>query len=368
MDAQASLTPGSFRELFSAAPDAMLVSDDEGHIVACNDRAADLFGYALDELLKLTIEDLVPHDKRGTHEAHRGTFKRNPSTRSMQARPGGLLGLRKGGETFPVSISLSAIKSHGDHYVIAAIRDMTVERAAQRALVAAKNRAEAMSRELGAFSYTVAHDLRAPLRAIDAYARSVVESADPALAPANVASLERVLANTQRMAQLIDDLLALFRIVRGELALTDVDVTALATEAVERQRAARPDRVVDVHVEPNMRANADPRLLRVALDNLLDNAFKFTSRQPHAHVTVGRSAEAPHALFVKDDGVGFEMSHAGRLFQPFQRLHRATEFEGTGIGLATVEKVVSRHGGRIWADSAPERGATFSFTLEPEDR
>jgi PAS domain S-box-containing protein len=367
MDAQASLTPGSFRELFSAAPDAMLVSDADGHIVAANDRSAELFGYPLDELLRLSVEDLVPHERRGVHGGHRAAFMRTPSTRRMQARPGGLTGLRKDGEQFPVSISLAPIQNHGENFVIAAIRDMTLERAAERALVAAKNRAEAMSRELETFSYTVAHDLRAPLRAIDGYTRSVVESSDPALTGDNVAALQRVIANTQRMAQLIDDLLALFRIVRGELALGDVDVTALATEAVERRRAASPERQLDATIQPGMRALADARLVRVAIDNLLDNAWKFTQPVPHAHIELGRMADPPHAFYVRDDGVGFDMTHAGRLFQPFQRLHKASEFEGTGIGLATVQKVVSRHGGRVWAESAPNQGATVWFTLEAED-
>ncbi|MBV8878619.1 MAG: PAS domain S-box protein [Planctomycetaceae bacterium] len=220
--------------------------------------------------------------------------------------------------------------------------------------------------ELEAFSYSVSHDLRAPLRAIDGFSNILKELHADKLDDNGRHYLQRIVKGTERMGQLIDDLLDLSRLTRTELRPTPVDLGDLARLVVEDLRKSDPVRSVDVVVAPGLKATADPRLLRIVLENLIGNAWKFTRNCPTPRIEVGTSrGDLNQAVyFVKDNGAGFDMAFAHKLFGAFQRLHRDTEFEGTGIGLATVARIVHRHGGTIWADAAPDRGATFSFTLK----
>ena len=226
----------------------------------------------------------------------------------------------------------------------------------------------AANAELEAFSYSVSHDLRAPLRAIDGFSQIVLSRYADKLDADGRHALERVRAGSQRMGVLIDSMLELSRLDRRPLELGDVDLSALAGEVVEELRAGEPERDVEVVIEPDVSAVGDKELLRVVLQNLLGNAFKFTSQQPHARVQFGcteRTRDA--ASFVRDNGIGFDMNYADKLFRPFVRLHAESEFSGTGIGLATVQRVVARHHGRVWAQGAIGDGATFFFTLAPDD-
>ncbi len=233
-------------------------------------------------------------------------------------------------------------------------------------LRAAKEAAEATSRELEAFSYSVSHDLRAPLRAIDGFSQALVEDEGPALSPGARGHLGRVRAAAQRMGHVIDELLALSRLSRAELSVSRVDLSALARELASTLAADAPGREVQVRIAPGLVARCDGRLMAIALENLLRNAWKFTAKRPQATIEVGRTEVGGEpALFVRDDGVGFDMAYADKLFGPFQRLHRAEDFEGTGIGLVTVQRIIHRHGGRVWAEGRPGEGATFSFTLGP---
>ena len=229
---------------------------------------------------------------------------------------------------------------------------------------------ELANRELESFAYSVSHDLRAPLRAIDGFARAVLEDHGERLPPEGRAYLERVCHAAERMGRLIDDLLALSRVTRREMHRRRVDLSALARAIADELAAAEPGREVDVRIAPGLTAEADPGLVRLLLENLLRNAWKYTRPRGRAMVEFGaeRGAAGVTVFFVRDNGVGFDMRHAGRLFQPFQRLHRDDEFEGTGVGLATALRVVRRHGGRIWAEAEPGRGAVFRFTLEPDPR
>jgi signal transduction histidine kinase len=222
---------------------------------------------------------------------------------------------------------------------------------------------EGANRELEAFSYSVSHDLRAPLRAIDGFAAMLVEDHAAALNDEARGYLDRVRNAAGRMSSLIDAFLELARISRAALTKTDVDLSALATEVASDLRAAQPEREVTVAIEPRLTARGDRRLLTVALVNLLGNAWKFTSRTPAARIEVARHAGERHAFVVRDNGAGFDPGRATRLFAPFQRFHQADDFPGTGVGLATVQRVIARHGGRIWAEAAVGRGAAFFFTL-----
>ena len=220
------------------------------------------------------------------------------------------------------------------------------------------------NRELEAFSYSVSHDLRAPLRAIDGFSGVLAEDYALVLDETGLGYLERIRGGARRMGRLIDDLLALSRVGRHELRLADVDVSAEATRILADLAASDPERGVAVSVEPGRRALADPGLAAIVLTNLLRNAWKFTAPRAEAHIEVGaRRDDGETVFFVRDDGAGFDQSQADQLFTPFRRLHAEAEFPGTGIGLAIVQRVVARHGGRCWAEGAPDEGATFFFTL-----
>lgn len=225
---------------------------------------------------------------------------------------------------------------------------------------------ERKNRELEAFSYSVSHDLRAPLRAIDGFSRVVLEDFAGALGPKGQDYLQRVCAAAERMAELIDDLLELSRVGRADLRRGPVDLSHLARQIVaELQKGS--DRQVEIVLQEALLADADRRLIRVALENLLGNSWKFTANAPNPRIDFGREARdgRDDVYFVRDNGAGFDMTYAGKLFRPFQRLHSDADFAGTGIGLATVHRIVDRHGGRVWAEGAVGQGATFYFTLPP---
>jgi light-regulated signal transduction histidine kinase (bacteriophytochrome) len=237
-------------------------------------------------------------------------------------------------------------------------------REAERAIERLNVDLQAVNKELEAFSYSASHDLRAPLRAIDGFSQALLEDYAGKLDAEGQGYLQRLRAASQRMAQLIDDLLNLSRVTRAEMSRDDVNLTALAQEVAEELRKAEPGRQADVIIAPGLRASGDERLLRVVFANLLGNAWKFTNKRPRARIEFGiTEQEGKSAYFVRDDGVGFDMAYVGKLFGPFQRLHSASEFKGTGIGLATVERIIHRHGGRVWAEGAVEQGATFYFAL-----
>lgn len=224
---------------------------------------------------------------------------------------------------------------------------------------------EMANKELESFAYAVSHDLRAPLRSIDGFSQALLEDYGARFDATGKDYLRRVRDATQRMAQLIDDLLALSRVARADLRRRKVDLSRVAKEIAQELARQGRDRDVAVTVAPGLTASADPSLLRVALQNLLDNAWKFTGRRRSAKVEVGVTEHrGRRAFFVRDNGVGFDMAYYDRLFGAFQRLHNEAEFPGTGVGLATVQRIVRRHGGEVWAESAVDRGTTFYFTLE----
>lgn len=223
---------------------------------------------------------------------------------------------------------------------------------------------EAANRDLEAFSYSVSHDLRAPLRALDGFSRLLIGSFEAELPARAKDYLDRIVRAAQRMSQLIDDLLALSRVTQQQLQTRWCDLSAIARTIFAELREADPDRSVVVELPDRMAAEGDPALLRILLDNLLRNAWKFTSRTEDARIEVGTlAASGQSTYFVRDNGVGFDAASADRLFVPFQRLHSATDFKGTGIGLAIAQRIVRRHGGSIWAESQLGSGAAFYFTL-----
>jgi signal transduction histidine kinase len=288
-------------------------------------------------------------------------LRRDPATTSL---PIILLSARAGEES-----SIEGLNTGADDYLakpfsarelLARVRTHVDLARARRAWT---EELERTNRELDAFSYSVSHDLRAPLRAIDGFSKLLEDECGDVLNERGRAHLARVRSAARRMSELIEDLLALARISRADLTREQVDITDLARR-VASELASRPGRTVDVRVEAGLAARADRRLVTVVLENLLGNAWKFTGKRDQPCVEVGRSPAPERAFFVRDNGAGFDMAHAQHLFAPFQRLHAAADFEGTGIGLATVQRIVNRHGGRIWAQAETGKGATFYFTLE----
>ena len=332
-----------------------------------------MFGYRRAELYGQTVEILVPERYHPRHADLRQGYTEEPRTRPMGAGLE-LYARRKDGSEFPVLISLSPIRTADGLSIFSAIRDISQQREAEQsirdlnALLARQNaELQAVNQEMEAFSYSVSHDLRAPLRAMDGFSRILLDEYRDKLEPSGRELLQRVRRAAQNMGLLIDDLLKLARVTRTELQIQDVDLSALTVEAADAQRQQAPEREVVFSCAPGLAARGDAKLLRIALDNLLGNAWKFSGDRSPARIEFSMREEAGETVFsVTDNGAGFDMAYADKLFGAFQRLHDNQEFPGTGIGLATVQRIIHKHGGRIWAHSAPDQGASFHFTLPGE--
>jgi light-regulated signal transduction histidine kinase (bacteriophytochrome) len=228
---------------------------------------------------------------------------------------------------------------------------------------------QGVNKELEAFSYSVSHDLRAPLRSIDGFSQALLEDYDDLLDATGQDYLQRIRAATQRMGHLIDDMLNLSRVTRSEMYLQPVDLSLLASGICTELQQTQPERQVEFIIQTGLLAQGDSHLVGLLLENLLNNAWKFTSQHPRAQIELGtcKSESGMPVYFVRDDGAGFDMAYVNKLFGPFQRLHSMNEFPGNGIGLATVQRIVHRHGGQVWAEGSLEHGATFYFTLVAEE-
>jgi PAS domain S-box-containing protein len=341
--------------------DAIIGRTLEGMITSWNHSAERIFGYSAAEMLGRPMSILFPaHHKdneahlterisRGERVAHYETVRK-----------------RKDGREIDVSVTLSPVLDLSGKIIgLSKIaRDITELRRAHRDLVRANELAAAANRELEAFSYSVAHDLRAPLRSIDGFSQALLEDCGDQLDENGRRYLGFVRESAQLMAQLIDDILTLSRVTRSELSRQQVDLSALARAAQSRLERGHPGRSIEIVIQDGLVATGDPRLLAVVLDNLLGNAWKFTAKRSDARVEFGATTEATRlSYFVRDNGAGFDMAYANKLFGVFQRLHAAHDFEGTGVGLATVQRIVHRHGGRVWAEGKVDAGAAFHFTL-----
>jgi PAS domain S-box-containing protein len=353
-----------FHTLAATAHDAIVMADAAGRITYFNPAAERSFGWSAAEVCGQLLTLLMP-DR--FHTAHLEGLQRYAATGRARilGRTLELTARRRDGTEFPVELSIASLGAAGAAGFAGILRDVTERRLAHDALRRSEAELRVANAELEAFSYSVSHDLRAPLRSIDGFSQALLEDAGEALPPPAREHLERVRAASQRMARLIDDLLALAQVTRTELASERVDLSALAREVVADLRRHR-ERDVEVTVAPGLEANGDRQLLRLVFENLIGNAWKFTAGRPGARIDVGAERLNGATVFhVRDNGAGFDMTFAHKLFTPFQRLHGQAEFDGTGIGLATVQRVVHRHGGRVWAEGEVGRGATVRFTLDP---
>jgi hypothetical protein len=357
-------------------PSVLIVDDVEANLVALDALLANLpcdlvrassGNDALRHLLKrefaVMLLDVQMPDMDGFEVARHA--RDNPSTRdvpivfitAMHETPDGILrGYDSGAFDF-------LFKPLNAHVVRSKVRIFLESYVTRRRLVDEIAAHKATLAELEAFNYSVSHDLRAPLRPLVNFSELLLADYAEKLDAQAVHYLGRIRAAGVRMGQLIDDLLQLSRVGRAQLDSRPVDLAALVREIIAELRSDEAGREVDVVCPTEVSVDGDPGLLRIALENLLRNAWKFTRKKPDARIEFGVVRNGTPTYFVRDDGVGFDPKYARRLFEPFHRLHSEAEFEGTGIGLAIVSRIFSRHGGRIWAESAPGQGATFRFTL-----
>jgi PAS domain S-box-containing protein len=342
---------------FELTRDLIVINGIDGILRRVNPAVLEGLGFGEDELIGRSFVDFVHPDDRARAL---GRFRQRLNDDDGQTTE--LRCLCKDGSSKVVL--WSAVFDPERDVIYAVGHDITDRKREETELRRATRMAKAMNRELEAFSYSVSHDLRVPLRSIEGFSLALLDEYRDVLDGEGLRYLGRVRHSVQRMSNLIDDLLRLSRISRTEPKPETVDLSRIANAIVEELRQQDPEREVDVEIQQGVEAIGDAGLLQVALRNLLENAWKYTSKRDHASIEFGRAfVEGEPAYFVRDDGAGFDMAYADRLFGAFQRLHDATEFEGTGIGLATVRRIVNLHGGRLWADAAVDEGAEFFFTL-----
>ena len=355
-----------YRSFFEDSKDGIYISTPEGRIIDINPSGAELFGYSREELMSMNAEELYvnPEDRRGyvrdaTNLEH--TIDYPCSYR------------RKDGKVVH-ALTTSWIRRDKEGKIIGyegIIHDITERKRAEEELEESRNQLrartaelEAVNKELEAFSYSVSHDLQAPLRHINGFSEELLSDYSDKLDRQGKVYLDDIVESCRTMSRLIDDLLKLSKMTRGEVKRETVEMSDLANNVVKRLKADEPERKVNIAVEDGVKAEGDLELLMVVLENLIGNAWKFTSKKVPARIEFGaEQKENGQVYFVKDNGIGFDPTNTDKLFAPFTRLHKDSDFKGSGIGLATVKRIIHRHGGKIWAEGRPGKGAVFYFTL-----
>jgi PAS domain S-box-containing protein len=351
-----------FRNVAATARDTIIMADTTGCITYFNAGAEDTFQYRADEVIGQPLTALMPPR---FHEAHQRGFERHVATGESRVlgRTIELTGRRKDDSEFPLELSLSSWNRNGERVFAGIIRDITAWKESEAELQRYAAQLEAANEELEAFAYSVSHDLRAPLRAVHGYCHVLVEDYAKQLDEEGIRYAGRVSAGVERMGRLIDDLLEMSRVTRAEMTREAVHLDLIAEEVIDELRRDSDDREVEIRIARGLEVDGDSRLLRLVMQNLLHNAWKFTSRRQHGRIEVGALEGADQTFYVRDNGAGFDMTYADKLFGAFQRLHKSADFPGTGVGLAIVHRIIQRHGGRVWADAAEGRGATFYFDI-----
>jgi len=368
-----------YRTILESITDGYYEVDITGNLTFFNDSLCKIYGYSKDELMGMNNRQYMGQENaKNVYQVFNKVYNTGEPVKGFNWEF-----IKKDGSKRHVDSSVSLIKdSEGQPIGFRGIvRDVTEQKRAQEEIrrlnqeleqrvIERTAQLQAANKELEAFAYSVSHDLRAPLRSIDGFSQVLLEDYAEELDAQGKDYLQRVRRGSQHMAQLIDELLKLSRVTRGDIACERVDLSALAQKIAAELQKTQSEPQVEFIAAPGLIANGDARLLRLVLENLLGNAWKFTGKCAHARIEFGvlnssdkaRQANKP-VYFVRDNGVGFDMAYADKIFTAFQRLHGANEFPGTGIGLATVQRIIHRHGGRVWAEGTVDGGATFYFTL-----
>jgi PAS domain S-box-containing protein len=362
------------RLMVEASPNAMVMVDGAGRIALLNEEAERLFGYSRRELIGEPVEKLLPERIRRGHPGMRAGFMSSPSTRSMGAGRD-LFGLRADGTEIPIEIGLNPIKTSEGFFVLAAIIDITERkrteelRLANAGMLQHNEQLESLNKELESFSYTVSHDLRAPVRAISGFAQAIAEDYGTQLDDEGRRLLLVVRSEAHRMGELIDDLLEFSRLGRTSIQPAMVDMAAIVEDLVHGGASEEINDTVSFNIGHLPPAYGDRVLLRQVWDNLISNAIKYSGKRADPIIRVtSRPAANENVYCVEDNGAGFDMQYADKLFAVFQRLHHSNEFPGSGVGLAIVHRIVTRLGGRVWAEGSVGTGARFFFSLPTEAR
>jgi PAS domain S-box-containing protein len=367
----------NYREVFNATSDALFIHDEIARVLDVNDRACTLYGYDRESLLGLSIGDFSlgnpPYSQPEAEDWVRRAAQAGPQVFEWQSR-------RRNGELFWSEVALHASEIAGEKRVIASVRDITERKRAEEEIhklneeleqrvVERTSQLEIANKELEAFAYSVSHDLRAPLRHIDGFVELLQTHMATTLDEKGQHYMTAISEAAKRMGVLIDDLLSFSRMGRDAMEQTSVDLKALVEQTIQELEPETRDRVILWNVGDLPTVTGDPAMLRVVFVNLLANAIKFTRLCEQAQIEIGwQPAAAETVIYVRDNGVGFDMNYADKLFGVFQRLHRTDEFEGTGIGLANVHRIISRHGGRTWAEGQINQGATFYFSIPEAEK
>jgi PAS domain S-box-containing protein len=360
-----------FEGIIDSATDAVVSIDAQQRITLFNRAAEKMFGYRAAEILGQPLDRLLPGSCRERHTGQIREFVRTGVTKRIMGSGGSVLGLRVNGEEFPVEASIAQLKMESGAVYTAILRDVSRRKQAEDQISQLNNdlkqrlqELELANKDVEAFSYSVAHDLRAPLRGISGFSQLLTLEHSAQLNEEARSYVQGISGSAARMGTLIDGLLALAGLTQAKVNPQRLDLSSEARAILQRLREQHPERKVITEVQEGVTAWADPRLMGVVLENLLENAWKYSTNVAEARIAFGsEQREDERVLFVKDNGAGFDMRHANRLFGMFQRLHGEGEFKGTGIGLATVRRILILHGGRIWADAAIGRGASFYFVL-----